>query len=79
MSTEVVVHGDGDGVQLRASVITAKRIADLIEQAPSWALVALTVPQKRLRADARREVAEHVFSSLYPDLDIEAGQLHLPL
>ncbi len=47
-----------------ASVITAERIADLIEQAPGWALVALTVPQERLRADARREVAEHVYSSL---------------
>ena len=31
-----------------ASVITAERIADLIEQAPGWALVRLTVPQARL-------------------------------
>ena len=35
-----------------ASMITAERIADLIEQAPGWALVGLTVPQERLRADA---------------------------
>ncbi len=62
-----------------ASVITAERIADLIEQAPGWALVALTVPQERLRADARREVAEHVYSALYRPLDVEAGQLRLPL
>lgn len=62
-----------------ASVITAERIADLIEQAPGWALVGLTVPQERLRADARREVAEHVYSALYQPLDIEAGQLRLPL
>jgi hypothetical protein len=62
-----------------ASVITAERIADLIEQAPGWALVALTVPQKRLRADARREVAEHVYNALYQPLDIKAGQLRLPL
>lgn len=48
-----------------ASVITAERIADLIEQAPGWALVGLTVPQERLRADARREVAGHVYSALY--------------
>jgi hypothetical protein len=30
-----------------------------------WALVGLTVPQERLRADVRREVAEHVYSALY--------------
>jgi UDP-N-acetyl-D-mannosaminuronic acid transferase (WecB/TagA/CpsF family) len=62
-----------------ASVITAERIADLIEQAPGWALVGLTVPQERLRADARREVAEHVYSALYQSMDVEAGQLRLPL
>jgi hypothetical protein len=62
-----------------ASVITAERIADLIEQAPGWALVGLTVPQERLRADARREVAEHVYSALYQPLNVETGQLPLPL
>ena len=62
-----------------ASVITAERIADLIEQAPAWALVALTVPQERLRADARREVAQHVYSAIYRPMDVEAGQLRLPL
>jgi len=62
-----------------ASVITAERSADLIEQAPGWAFVGLTVPQERLRADARREVAEHVYSALYQPMDVEAGQLRLPL
>jgi hypothetical protein len=62
-----------------ASMITAERIAELIEQAPGWALVGLTVPQERLRADARREVAEHVYSALYRPMDVEAGQLRLPL
>lgn len=62
-----------------ASVINAERIADLIEEAPAWALVALTMPQKRLRADARREVAEYVYNALYQPLDLEAGQLRLPL
>lgn len=62
-----------------ARLITAKRIADLIEQAPGWALVGLTVPQEQLRADARREVAEHVYSALYQPIDVEAGQLRLPL
>ncbi|RKE47360.1 MULTISPECIES: DUF6771 family protein [unclassified Sphingomonas] len=61
-----------------ASSITAERIADLIEQAPGWALVGLTVPQERLRADARREVAEHVYSALYQPLNVETGQLPLP-
>ena len=62
-----------------ASVITTERIADLIEQVPGWALVGLTLPQERLRADARREVAEHVCGVLYRSLDVEAGQLRLPL
>ena len=55
-------------------MITAERIADLIEQAPGWALVGLTVPQERLRADARREVAEHVYSALYRPRDVEAEE-----
>ncbi|WP_380783514.1 DUF6771 family protein [Sphingomonas sp. R86520] len=61
-----------------ASAITAERIADLIKQAPVG-LVGLTVQQERLRADARREVAEHVYSALYRPMDVEAGQLRLPL
>lgn len=62
-----------------ASLITAERIADLIEQAPGWALVGLTVSQERLRADARREVVQHVYSALYRPMDVDAGQLRLPL
>jgi hypothetical protein len=62
-----------------AGLITAERIAELIEQAPGWALVGLTVPQERLRADARREVAEHVYGALYQPLNVETGQLALPL
>ncbi|QCB40997.1 hypothetical protein E5673_01120 [Sphingomonas sp. PAMC26645] len=62
-----------------ASLITAERIADLIKQAPGWALVGLTVPQERLRADARREVVRHVYSALYRPIGIEVGQLRLPL
>ena len=63
--------------RLMASVITAERIADLIEQAPVWALVGLALPQERL--DARREVAEHVYSALYRPMDVATGQLTLPL
>lgn len=66
-------------VGLMARVITAERIGDLIEQAPGWALVGLTVLQERLRADARREVAEHVSNALYRPMDVEEGQLRLPL
>jgi hypothetical protein len=79
IEAEFAKGGPRNGVRLMASVITAERIADLIEQAPGWALVGLTVPQERLRADARREVAEHVYSALYQPLDTEAGQLPLPL
>lgn len=60
-------------------MITAEPIANLIEEAPGWALVGLTVPQERLRADARREVAQHVYSALYRPITVEAGQLRLPL
>lgn len=62
-----------------ASLITGERMADLIGQAPGWALVGLTVPQERLRNDARREAAEHVYSALYRPMDVETGQLPLPL
>jgi hypothetical protein len=61
------------------SVFTAERIADLIENAPGWALVGLTMPQERLRADARREVAQHVYSALYQPMDVVVGQPRLPL
>ncbi len=37
------------------SVITAERIADLIDQALGWGLVGFTVSQERLQADARWE------------------------
>ena len=60
-------------------MITVERIADLIEQAPGWALVGLTLPQERLRANARREIAKHVYSALYRPLAAETGQLPLPL
>lgn len=66
-------------VGLMARVITAERIGDLVEHAPGWALVGLTVPQERLRADARREVAEHVSNALYRPMDVEEEQLRLPL
>jgi len=34
-------------------IITAERIAELIEEAPGWALVALTMPQEGLRVAMR--------------------------
>jgi hypothetical protein len=58
-----------------ASVITAERTEGLIEEAPGWALVELTVPKERLRADARREVTRHAYSALYQPKNVEAGQL----
>lgn len=59
-------------------MITTAAIADAIADAPGWALVALTVPQERLRDEARREVAKHLYGALYrPDANSE--QLTLPL
>lgn len=60
-------------------MITPERIADLIDEAPGWALVALSVPQERLRADARLEVAQHVYAALFPPMPSERAQLALPL
>jgi hypothetical protein len=60
-------------------IITVERIAELIEEAPGWALVALTMPQEGLREAARHEVASHVYQALYA-LPVYAGeQLPLPL
>lgn len=59
-------------------VITPERIAALIKDAPGWALVGLTAPREGLRADARLEVAQHVYSALYQPVDAEAAQMALP-
>lgn len=61
------------------SVITPERIAALIADAPAWALIGLTVPQERLRGDAQLEVANYVYSALYQSLNVDTGQLKLPL
>ncbi|MGC5799829.1 hypothetical protein J4O76_22540 [Sphingomonas sp. NFX23] len=58
-------------------MITAERIAELIEDAPAWALVGLTAPREGLRADARLELAQHVYSALFP-VNVEAAQMALP-
>lgn len=60
-------------------IITVERIAALIEEAPGWSLVALTMPQEGLREAARHELASHVYNSLYA-VSADAGeQLPLPL
>lgn len=56
-------------------IITVERTAELIEGAPSWALVALTMPQEGLREAARHEV----YHALYA-LPVDGSeQLPLPL
>ncbi len=60
-------------------IITVERIAELIEDAPGWALVALTVPQEGIREAARHEVASHVYHALYALPADAAEQLRLPL
>lgn len=60
-------------------IITVERIAELIEDAPGWALVGLTVPQEGLREAARHEVAQHVYSALYRAIPTDGAQLALPL
>lgn len=60
-------------------LITPIAIEDAITTAPAWALIGLTVPQERLRTDARAEVAQHLFRSLAGQERPSADQLALPL
>lgn len=60
-------------------IVTAERIAQIIEQAPAWSLVGLTVPTEPLRDAARHELAEHLYASLYRLPPDDRDQLPLPL
>jgi hypothetical protein len=60
-------------------VITAERIGQLIGDAPAWAKIALTVPQERLREDAKRELGQHIYAALFQPVTKDAAQLALPL
>lgn len=62
-----------------AGMITPERIGELIADAPAWAKIGLTMPNERLREDAERELAQHVYSALYQPLNIDTQQLRLPL
>ena len=46
-------------------IISAERIADIIEQAPAWSLIGLSVSKDPLRDAARHELAEHLYGALY--------------
>jgi len=59
-------------------MVTAERIASLIEDAPAWALIGLTAPDDSLRAAAQLEVAQHVYSGLFKPVTAEATQIPLP-
>ena len=61
-----------------ACVISPERIAAIMEDAPAWALIGLTAAREGLRADARLEVAQFVYSALYQPVDAEAAQMALP-
>lgn len=60
-------------------MINPDSIADTIMQAPAWALIGLTAPRDTLREDAAREVARHLYSTLYRPANTDTGQLPLPL
>ncbi len=62
-----------------ASVISADRIAELLDQAPIWALNAMTVANETVRESGRREVAQHIYGALYQPTNTDTGQLRLPL
>ena len=50
-------------------MITAERIASLIEDAPAWALIGLAAPGESLRAAAQLEVAQHVYGGLFQPMN----------
>ncbi len=60
-------------------LINPDAIANALATAPGWAQIALTVPQERLREDARLEVANHLYATLYHPVSIDTAQLPLPL
>lgn len=59
--------------------INPDTIANAIADAPGWALVGLTVPSERVREDAARELATHLYQRLYDAPIAAQGQLRLPL
>ena len=61
-----------------AGVISPERIAAIIKDAPAWALIGLTAPHEGVRADARLEIARHVYGTLYQPVDAETAQMALP-
>jgi len=62
-----------------ANVITPEAIAELLDQAPIWALNAMTVANETVRESGRREVAQHIYGALYQPMNTDTGQLRLPL
>lgn len=60
-------------------VITADRIGQRIDDAPAWAKIALTVPQERLRGEAKRELGQHIYAALFQPVAGDAAQLALSL
>jgi hypothetical protein len=59
-------------------MINPETIATAIHDAPGWAKVGLTAPKETLREDAARELATHLYRSLFPPI-VPEGQLTLPL
>lgn len=61
-----------------SGVITAERIALLIDGAPAWALIGFTAPDERLRAAAKLEVAQCVYDGLFQPVNADGAQMPLP-
>ncbi len=59
-------------------VITAERIALLIDGAPTWAVMDLTAQDEELRAAARLKVAQHVYGGLFQPVNADGAQVPLP-
>ena len=59
-------------------LINPDTIRTALTDAPAWALIGLTMPSDRLRADAERELATHLYERLCTSSAAET-QLPLPL
>lgn len=77
-SWSVTVRDLLNRLPLMGGMITAERIASLIQDAPAWALIGLAAPGESLRAAAQLEVAQHVYSGLFQPMTAGATQISLP-
>ncbi len=61
------------------TTITPERISDLIDTAPAWAKVSLSMPNEQLRQDGTATLVQHIYEALFRPMNVDTNQLALPL